>query len=732
MTGRFRILLLGVILTTVSIIVSATSMTMLYFTAIDQQRVRLVETAQSQARLIESIARFNVAHHEEWHPGIGVPEDYTLEQIKDAHDNYEGFGETGEFTLSRREGNNIVFLLSHRHFDLDNPKPVPFDSELAEPMRLALSGKSGTIIGLDYRGVNVLAAHEPVGELDLGIVVKIDISEIRKPFLWAGLLSFFVMTVIVIIGILLFSKITNPMIAEQEKLQKQLSGAVELAHLGHWEYDVAADTFTFNDYFYRIFDTTAEEVGGYKMRPEEYAKRFVHPGDLHRVREETQKAIETDDPNFKRRIEHRIIYPDGTIGHISVQIYVVKDDKGKTIKTYGVNQDITEQKQSLIITESLNLLNEELLSSTNLDEKLKLITDGIVEIFKADFARIWMIKPGDLCNSKCEHAKVTSGPHVCENRDSCLHLMASSGRYTHIDGGHHRVPFGCYKIGKVASGEYPKFLTNDVSNDPRIHDHEWAEKIGLVSFAGYRLLASDGKVIGVMALFSKKSISSEENAHLENLAGITTQIIQTSEVYEALKESEERFRELYNDAPVGYMEIDSEGRITSVNRKELEMLGYTSEEIEGRFLADFIMEETASESIDELLLGKKLPTNGRKRNLRKKDGSTLPILIDDILVKNENNNIIGMRSIHIDVSGIQKVEEEREKLIKSLEDALSEVKTLSGLLPICAHCKKIRDDKGYWKQIESYIQERSEAEFSHGICRECAVKFYPDMDIYDD
>jgi len=65
-----------------------------------------------------------------------------------------------------------------------------------------------------------------------------------------------------------------------------------------------------------------------------------------------------------------------------------------------------------------------------------------------------------------------------------------------------------------------------------------------------------------------------------------------------------------------------------------------------------------------------------------------------------------------------------------LEISLSEVKTLSGLLPICAHCKKIRDEKGYWKQIESFIHDHSEAEFSHGICPEWAKKLYPDLDVF--
>jgi len=88
--------------------------------------------------------------------------------------------------------------------------------------------------------------------------------------------------------------------------------------------------------------------------------------------------------------------------------------------------------------------------------------------------------------------------------------------------------------------------------------------------------------------------------------------------------------------------------------------------------------------------------------------------------------------LKIEMEERKRAQIEKDNLIIELKDALSEVKTLSGLLPICSHCKKIRDDKGYWNQIEAYIQDRSEAEFSHSICQECAKKYYPDMDIYDD
>lgn len=85
------------------------------------------------------------------------------------------------------------------------------------------------------------------------------------------------------------------------------------------------------------------------------------------------------------------------------------------------------------------------------------------------------------------------------------------------------------------------------------------------------------------------------------------------------------------------------------------------------------------------------------------------------------------KALELENNQRRQAEQEREKVICELTEALSEVKTLSGLLPICASCKKIRDDKGYWNQIEVYIRKHSGAEFSHGICPECARKLYPEI-----
>ena len=78
-----------------------------------------------------------------------------------------------------------------------------------------------------------------------------------------------------------------------------------------------------------------------------------------------------------------------------------------------------------------------------------------------------------------------------------------------------------------------------------------------------------------------------------------------------------------------------------------------------------------------------------------------------------------------DISQQKRAEETQRQLIAQLQGALSKVQLLSGMLPICCSCKKIRDDQGYWKQIEVYIRDHSEAEFSHGICPECVARLYP-------
>jgi len=146
----------------------------------------------------------------------------------------------------------------------------------------------------------------------------------------------------------IFMDITQQKKAEQALRQNeaQLSIASKIAKLGYWEYNFAEKLFTFNDPFYAIFRTSVDKVGTYKMPPEQYARQFLHPEDRHIIEREMKIALGTKNRRFSQTLEHRILYADGEIGYISVHYFVVKDKKGRTIKTYGANQDITKRKRA--------------------------------------------------------------------------------------------------------------------------------------------------------------------------------------------------------------------------------------------------------------------------------------------------------------------------------------------------------------------------------------------------
>ena len=114
------------------------------------------------------------------------------------------------------------------------------------------------------------------------------------------------------------------------------------------------------------------------------------------------------------------------------------------------------------------------------------------------------------------------------------------------------------------------------------------------------------------------------------------------------------------------------------------------------------------------------------------DGKDRHFIVTATPLTDNKNRQIGIIETFQDITPRRILEQEKENLIENLQDALAKVRVLSGFLPICASCKKIRDDKGYWTQIETYIRNHSEAEFSHGICPDCAEKLYGKFTKHDD
>jgi PAS domain S-box-containing protein len=218
---QMRILFLSIaMMAAVSLIVLVLVIGLLYRNDLQTKQRVLQAMVAGQARMIEAVARFDAENSEDSH--LDGAAGATIGQAVDAYSRLGGFGDTGEFVLGRREGDTITFLMDFRFPAEGVRKRVPLTTERAEPMRRALAGESGWIIGPDYRGVDVLAAYEPVHELQLGLVAKMDMSEVRAPFLNASGLAIGVALVIVMLGAMLILRLTNPIVRRVEQGEREL------------------------------------------------------------------------------------------------------------------------------------------------------------------------------------------------------------------------------------------------------------------------------------------------------------------------------------------------------------------------------------------------------------------------------------------------------------------------------------------------------------------------------
>ena len=203
-------------------------------------------------------------------------------------------------------------------------------------------------------------------------------------------------------------------------------------------------------------------------------------------------------------------------GHFSPLL----DDWGKIIGGLAILRNITERKRAEDLRAEKSRqaalradISVAFASEDRLGTILHTCANAIVQQLDAAFARIWTTN---------------------KDRDM-LELQASAGMYTHLDGPHSRVPVGRLKIGLIAQERCPH-LTNDVLNDPRVSDRAWAERQGMVAFAGYPLVSGD-RLVGVMALFARKALMPDSLDTLESVAGLITQGIERKRAEDVLRKS---------------------------------------------------------------------------------------------------------------------------------------------------------------------------------------------------
>jgi PAS domain S-box-containing protein len=198
------------------------------------------------------------------------------------------------------------------------------------------------------------------------------------------------------------------------------------------------------------------------------------------------------------------------------------------------------------------------------------------------------------------------------------------------------------------------------------------------------------------------------------------------------KRAEEKlklFSQAIEEAMDGVQITDLDGRIIYSNKAIEEIYGFSA--------SDFLGKHVGEMNADKEFAGKVIIPGIRETGrwngevmVLHRDGRAFPIWLSASIVKDDRGEPMAMLGIIRDITLRKLAEQDRENLIHKLNDALANIKTLKGLLPICAWCNKIRDDKGYWNRVETYIKERSDASFTHCICPECLKKESPEA--YDE
>jgi PAS domain S-box-containing protein len=240
-------------------------------------------------------------------------------------------------------------------------------------------------------------------------------------------------------------------------------------------------------------------------------------------------------------------------------------------------------------------------------------------------------------------------------------------------------------------------------------------------------LVGEGEVYPLKELVGRTQILeqlvAERTSQLsEANAVLATEIAQHQRTEAKLRESEALYRSILNASPDDITIADLEGRVLMVSPNAVTMFGFEDEaQGLGRKVTDFLVPQDRERAMSRVALLFQGVRSGPSeyRGLRM-DGTTFDIEVNSALIRDTEGRPAKLIVIARDITA-------RKQTEAALQKAVAQIKTLHGLLPICMHCKKIRDDRGQWSPVEVYVRERSDAEFSHGLCPHCLATKYPDF-----
>ncbi|HKH39679.1 MAG TPA: PAS domain S-box protein [Rubrobacter sp.] len=432
--------------------------------------------------------------------------------------------------------------------------------------------------------------------------------------------------------------------------EEGLSAIFELASVGVVLGDAEGRVLRVNPKMCEITGYSEEELLG--KTPAD----LTHPDDVEQDLERFRRMAAGETPVYGR--EKRYLRKDGQIRWVSVNATPIRDEARRLLRIASVILDITERKQA---EETLGRqarqerlraeVGAALAGGGTLPAILRWCVEALVTHLGAAFARVWTL----------------------DEEEDVLELQASAGMYTHTDGFHGRVPVGSFKIGLIAQERQPH-LTNDVLDDPRVHDKEWARHEGMLAFAGYPLIV-EGRVVGVMALFARQVLAEDTLEALASVADVIAQGIQRKRAEEDLTESRERYRAVVEQATEGIYILDTEnGHVLETNPALGGMLGYTAEELREMDIHDLVAHprEEVYAYFERVLAEGQLLIGERK--YRRKDGSLVDVEVSASMIHFGTNEMVCV--VVRDVTERKRTEEvlremreaERNRIARDLHD----------------------------------------------------------------
>lgn len=215
--------------------------------------------------------------------------------------------------------------------------------------------------------------------------------------------------------------------------------------------------------------------------------------------------------------------------------------------------------------------------------------------------------------------------------------------------------------------------------------------------------------------------------HFARLPAAATNALRQCKMRAQKAEAESNFARLFETMPIGLFHMRPDGTILQVNGALATMLGFEHpSDASGHHALEFFMSaEEHSHWRDDI--ERHGTVVGHETQIHRRDGSLLWVEISARALRDGVSGSLFYEGSVEDISRRHAAKEERERLIAELQESARNVKKLSGLLPICSSCKKIRDDHGEWNPLEVYIQQRSEASFTHSFCPDCVRRLYPEI-----